>query len=207
MLQTMSMKRLATKRYKLLGFTGAFADSFGQPQAGSRWLILGKPKQGKTELCIQLFKYMIQFGKAAYYSREQGDSRSLQMAAIRNELDKLPKTKAILLHGGTYEELVVFLAKSKTIKTVVIDSIDYLALTVEQVKYLDDTFKDKTLIFISWSQGKNPKTAAGKALLYIVSIIMDVENYVASPRSRYGGDAPYIIWHDRAKQHHPFLNI
>lgn len=198
---------LANKKYKTLDFTGEFADSFGKPERGSVWLVTGNSGEGKTEFCIQLLKYIKRFGKATYYSKEQGSSSSIQQSILRNALNDVKRKECDFVYGGMFNDLVAYLNGKKTIKTIIIDSIDYLTLTVEQITYLIESFKGITMIFIAWAKGKKPKSAAAQALEYMADVKVFVNMYVAFPRSRYGGNLPYIIWEQRAKQHHPFLNL
>lgn len=207
MLKVISLKMLANKRYKTLAFTGEFSDSFGQPERGSIWLVAGNSGEGKTEFCMQLLSYIKQFGKAAYYSKEQGSSSSIQQSVKRNGLGHVRRKECDFAFGGMFDDLVNYLKTKRNIKTIIIDSIDYLMLTIEQIRYLIETFKGITMIFIAWAKGSKPKSAAAQALEYMADVKVFVKMYVAFPRSRYGGNLPYVIWKERAKQYHPFLNI
>lgn len=207
MLKITAPKMISKKRYKLYDFTGAFEASFGKPERGKVWLVSGNSGNGKTEMCMQLLAYMKQFGKCAYYSKEQGDSSSMKEAIIRNGLQHVSRKEVDFLHGGGFEDLVAYLKRKKGLATLFIDSIDYLKISIEQIRYLIDNFKKITIIFIAWAKGTRPKSMAARDLEYMADVKVFVNMYVAEVRSRFGGNQPYIIWREGAAKHHAFLNI
>jgi len=207
MIKAISPSRLSKSKFKEFDFTGAFLDSFGKPEMKSRWLIYGYSGEGKTELSMQLFKYFTQFGKAVFYSKEQGYSSSLRECVVRNCIGDLHAKTAKIIVGGAFADLVSFLKKNKSVATVIIDSVDYLELTIEQYKLLIETFPKKAFVFVAWKDGNRPKNAAARAMEYMVDIKIEVKHFVAFPRSRYGGNLPFVIWEEGAKKHHAFLNI
>lgn len=200
---TLKMAAFCRKKYKVLPFEGYFADSFGQPERGSRWIIYGASGNGKTEFAVQLAKYFTNFGKVLYVSREQGDSSSLQLCFNRN---KLVGNKRLLL-GIDYEinDIIAYLKEPRAAEFVIVDSIDYLKMTDADYKRLIEEHPRKTFVFISWQQGSKPKSAYARAIEYMVDIKITVKNFVAEPRSRFGGNADFIIWREGAKKHYKHL--
>lgn len=198
------MAAFCRKKYKLLPFTGRFADSFGQPERGSRWLIYGPSGSGKTEFAVQLSKYFTNFGKVLYVSREQGDSSSLQLCFKRNKLER--NTRIAL--GVDYDVTTLCAELDKTrnaYEFIIIDSLDYLLMTAEDYKHLNERYPAKTFVFISWMQGSRPKSAYARAIEYMVDVKITTKNYVAEPRCRYGGNEDFIIW-DKAQRYSKILN-
>lgn len=204
-MQTISLHKLKNKKYKIFDFKGEWKDSFGQPEISSRWLIYGHSGSGKTEFAVQLSNYMSQYGKVLYYSKEQSDKNSIAKCFDRN--DMFGNKKVSLAIDGGFDDLIKKLNKRNYYKTIVIDSIDYLQLTTDQYKELD-RYKTKCFIFVSWQEGKRPKSSAGKAIEYMVDVKIHVDAYVAKVRSRYEGNLPFVIWEDGAKRSkkHAFLN-
>jgi hypothetical protein len=180
---------------------------FGQPNQGSKWLVFGKGKEGKTEFCMHLFKYIKKFGKACYYSKEQGDSLSMQDAVNRNEISKIKKSEGSFVYGGGFDDLLNFLEKKRGLKTLFIDSVDYLKLTTDQVELLCEKYKKLTIVFIAWADGKEPKKGVAKDLFFMVDIIAHVRKFVAFSTGRFSGNGHYVIYEQEAKKHHAFLNI
>ena len=205
-MKTISLKALNKRKYKTFDFKGAWRDSLGCPEVGARCIIYGHSGAGKTDFAVQLTKYMSSFGRVLYFSKEQADKNSISLCFQRHEL--MDNKKVSLAIDGSFDDLIAKLSKKNHYKTIVVDSIDYLQMTTEQYKQLDK-IKNKFIIFISWQEGRKPKSSAGKAIEYMVDIKIQVDSYVAFVRSRYEGNAPFIIWEKGAKDSlkHAFLNI
>ncbi|MGL4346476.1 MAG: ATP-binding protein [Chitinophagaceae bacterium] len=204
--KTIGTGKFLRKKFFEYEFEGKWKASFGMPEKGSRWLIYGDSGSGKTEFAVQLAKYMTRFGKVFFLSREQGDSSSLQQCWKRNNMREV-KSKIVLGVGYNMQELIVHLQAKRKIETVIIDSIDYMDMTAEEYKQLSEICNRKNIILVSWKEGKRPKSAAGRAIEYMVSVKIEVRDFVAFPRSRYGGNQPYIIWLEKAKDYHAFANV
>ena len=204
MTKTITAAKFLRKKYKRIALGGAFAASFGQPERGASWLVYGESGSGKTEFMVQLAKEMAHHGRVLYVSSEQGDSSSLQMVFKRNEI---AATRRITLGVDyTINTLHDTLNAKRPPATVIIDSIDYLEMTKNDYKTLIKAFPNINIILVSWAYNGKPKTSKAKDIEYMVDVKVEVRKYVAHPRSRFGGNAPYIIWAERAKQLNPFLN-
>ncbi len=203
--QILKTNKFLKKQYSKLDFSGIWKDSFGLPERNSRWLIFGKSGEGKTEFSVQLAKYLSAFGKVLYVSREQGDSSSLQQCFARNGMQEVGN-QVLLGIDMDFKALLSVLKKRTKHAAIIIDSIDYMRLTADEYKLLDQVCKKTTLIFVSWSDNKRPKSSAGKDIEYMCDVKIYVDRYVVLPRSRYGGNAPYIIWEEGAKKHHGWMN-
>jgi hypothetical protein len=107
----------------------------------------------------------------------------------------------------TFLDVLECLKKPRSPEVVVLDSLDYLKFSADDYRLLDSLFPKKCFIIVAWSEGKKPKSQVGRDIEYMVDVKIRVKNYVAEPRSRYGGNIPYIIWPERAKLHYPELVI
>lgn len=204
MAKQVSMRKLDRKKFKLFEFTGDWLASFGKPEKGSHILIYGESGHGKTEFCAKLAKYMSTFAKVLYVSAEQGESSSLQGCFRRNGLTGI--RKIALAVDYTFNDLVDECDRKGSAEIIVLDSIDYINMTLEQQKLLKEEYPTKTFVFVSWADGKKPMSKAGVKIEFRADVKIRVENFVAFVRSRYGGNEPYIIWLDKAKGKHSFLN-
>jgi ATPase family associated with various cellular activities (AAA) len=196
--------KFAKRTYKEIGFEGVWADAFGKPEWRSRLLIYGNSGNGKTELACQLANYMIGFGKVLYFSAEQGDSKSLQMAFERNNL--LHNKNITLAYEIAFKDVLNAVKKRSKPSVIIVDSLDYIAMTKAEYIQLNALAKNTMLVFVAWAKGNKPKSQSAKDIEYMVDIKVTVINYVAFGRSRYGGNTPYIINDERAKPHHAFMN-
>src|SRR5690606_25594424 len=59
--------------------------------------------------------------------------------------------------------------------------------------------KKKIILYVSWSEGKVPQGAAAKAVEYYANIKLRVDRLIVFPKSRYGGNMPFVIWEQGAK--------
>lgn len=174
-------------------FEGRWLESFGEVEQNFRMLIHGDSGNGKTEFVVQFAKYLTQFGKVYLNSFEQGMSKSLKEAFVRQNMHEV-QGKLILGDQDTYEELYRRMGSRNSPKFCIIDSLDYMQLSAEQYKQLVDRYSHKSFIIISWSAGRNPKTQAAKDIEYMADIKVRVYEYQAYPRSRFGGNKPFVIW-------------
>lgn len=199
----LSMRSFLAKKYNQIHLGEPFSRSFGEVEIGSRWLIYGESGNGKTELCVQLAKEISRHGKVLYVSREQGDSSSLQFCFHRNKMEE-QHGKVRLVKDVSYTEMCRIIEKSRA-KAVIIDSIDYMGITKDQYKELSEKYRKTLIVMVSWAEGKKPISAAAKAIEYMVDVKIRVQGFAAFPRSRYGGNEPYLIWKKKAEENFPFL--
>ncbi len=202
--KTLSMAAFIAKKYTKIEFVSEdFKRAFGEVEVGSRWLVYGESGNGKTEFCVQLAKELSYFGKVVYVSKEQSDKSSLQGCFIRNHMGER-NGSITLLKDVTFEEMCEIVNR-RSIKVVIIDSLDYLKLNAAQYTDMHERFPKKLLVFVAWAEGKKPKTSLAKDVEYMADVKVRVNGFVAFPRSRYGGNEPYVIWKQKAHEIHPFL--
>lgn len=208
-----SIANLKNKTFQKYDFDGVWKDSFGLPPKDAQWLIYGESGNGKTEFCVQLAHYYTNFGKVAYISLEQGISATIQEPFLRYDFSnkecfdiKLFERKNRTM--STYEEVKAFVKKT-TYKIIIIDSLNYMKVNAAQFIELSEIAKKRkrTLVNVAWGKGERPSTSAGESIEFMVDQKIYVENYaVPKPKSRCGGKLPFVIWEEKAKEYHPFLN-
>jgi hypothetical protein len=191
--RAIGVKELLKKEFITYEFEGEWLESFGEVERNFRMLIYGASGNGKTEFVVQLAKYLATFGRVYFNSFEQGVSKSLQAAFRRNKMQHV-NGKLVLGDKETFEEMTERLARRNSPKFCIIDSLDYMRLSVEQYRQLVADFPTKAFIIVCWATGRNPKTQAAKDIEYMADIKVRVLEYKAFPRSRFGGNKPYVIW-------------
>lgn len=184
---------LLGRNFSTYEFEGKWKDSFGEVEQNFRMLIHGESGNGKTEFVVQFAKYLTQFGKVYLNSFEQGMSKSLQAAFLRQNMQEV-QGKLILGDQDSFEELYRRMGSRNSPKFCIIDSLDYMDLSAEQYKQLVDKYPHKSFIIISWSAGRQPKTQAAKDIKYMTDIKVRVYEYKAYVQSRFGGGRPFVIW-------------
>ena len=181
-------------------FEGNWNRSFGEPERTGVWLIWGDSGNGKTDLAIQVAKYLTQFGRVAYDTLEEGPRKSFQLALKRNNMLTVSSRFIILTEG--IDDLKRRLRKRKSPDIVIVDSFQYCGLSKPEYKSLKAEFPNKLFIFISHAEGKQPEGRAAKFAKYDADVKVYVEGYKAFVKSRFGGGDPFVIWDEGAAEYH-----
>ena len=202
MARAYSNANIRNARFKTADFDGAWLASIGMPVLRGTWLIYGGSGSGKTSFCLQLAKYLSQFGRVLYNSLEQGLSPTMQAAWIAGGMDEAGRRVKLLDREG-YDELFERLGKRQSPEIVIIDSINYLrGLRLCDYQLLSQRYRKKLFVVVAHEKGGEPKGALAQAIRYDADVKIRVEGYRAMVTSRYatgevGGD-DYIIWEDGA---------
>ena len=198
-----NVKSLLSKKFEILPFTGVWEESFGKPCKQFSMIIIGESGSGKTELAIQLSKYLTNFGKVAYNSIEQGFSHTLQMAMERNNMEQVAN-KFLILDKEQLPALAKRLRKQRSPDFIVIDSLQYLRTNKkEYFDFKSEFYHKKSFIFISHQDGRDPKGALAKDVWYDVDIQVPVEGFKGFPKKRLnGGGKPFVIHPERSAAYH-----
>jgi len=181
------------KSFDTYDFEGEWFESLGAPEKNFLMIIYGDSGNGKTEFAIKLTKYLASFTRVLYCSYEQGISKSLQDAILRNEMDEV-NGQVLFTSGEPLSDLIARLKRKQSPRICIIDSLDYMRLTTDQFKLLRKLFPRKSFIIISWSSNDKPKSQYAKDIEYMCDIKTLVKNFNAYSRSRFGGNKPFVIW-------------
>jgi len=203
--QTQQMK------HKFLGFDGKFLATFGNVPKSFQCIIYGKSGQGKTEMCIQLAKYLTTFGDVLWLSYEQGHGADIQQAINRNKMEEVSgrffvadpmqnrKRNSTLL-----DDLVDYLNKRNSPDFIFIDSLDYTKFTFEDYRLLKETFKNKAFIWIGHGHGRGHRKQIGEDIEFDGHIGIWVDKYIGHViKNRFSAFEPYIVYEERAKLLNP----
>ena len=192
-MKTIGVSNFIAKKFDIFPFEGEWKESFGEPEKNFQMIIYGDPGNGKTEFSVKFAKYLAGFRKVLYCSYEQGISKSLQDAIIRNNMEEVAG-KIMFLSGGSVIELSDYIKKTSP-AIIFIDSLDYMRLTTEQYKTLTKNHPRKAFVIVTWSRNESPKSQYAKDIEYMCDIKSYVENFrITKPRSRFGGNKEFVIW-------------
>ncbi len=195
MARALGVTEFLQKKFDEFAFDGQWEEAMGKPEKNFKMIIYGKPKNGKTEFCIQFAKYMTQFGKVLYNSFEQGHSKSLQDAFRRQQMQEV-KGRIIVTHKEKYADMFARLKKKKSPQIIFIDSLQYIKLNGDQWKELIEAFPRKVFIVISHANGDEPKGEGAITIQYDVDISVLVKGFAAHCQGRFGGGSEIIIWEE-----------
>jgi hypothetical protein len=187
-------------RPKLLPFEGKWRNSFGTPEQRGSILIYGMPKNGKTDLAMQLAVYLTRFGRVAYNSVEEGVSAGIREAIRRNRVCEVAK-RFHLLDRETIGQLTARLKRKQSADFIFIDSVQRIGMTTREYEVLKDTFPNKLFILISHvDDAKNPDGKTAKNIKRYSDAFAFVDGFVARPVCRIDGGEPFVIWPEKAAE-------
>lgn len=203
------LRQLAQKTYSdVPNLPEAFTRSFGDIEDAFDCIIYGNSGNGKTNFTVAVIKDLMQalHQKCIYISFEEGHTKTLQKTMIQRHdmLNQVGNLLEIMDHT-TYDDLVKRMAKRKSAKIWVIDSLQASHLTEQQCANLKQRFvmsrKKKIIIYISWAEGKKPKGSVAQAVEYYAHVKVRVEGLIAFFKSRFGGNRNYVVWEEGAKRY------
>ena len=199
----MGLKQLLAKKYKELpNLPEKITNSFGELTQQILMIIYGASGNGKSRLVMEMIKPLMEHGNVLYWGLEEGHRKTMQKNAKETLNPDDHSGKIIFFdHTLTLEGLREILKKKKSPWLVVMDSLQYARMTIEEYKRLKEDFPNKGFIFISHNSGKKPMGKLAVDIEFDVDIKVRVEGYIAFVKSRYGGNKPYVIWEEGARKY------
>lgn len=192
-MRAVGVKEFLARKFVTFDFDGQWEASFGKPERNFSMLVYGASGNGKTDFCVKLAKYCAGFGRVYYNSFEEGVSKTLQNALKRNNMQEVAG-KVVFGDRESYGDMMKRLGKRNSPHFIFIDSRDYMELTHGQYKKMRDQFPRKSFVVISWSKNGKPYGEHAKKIQYMVDIKVNVRQFKAYPRCRFGGNEPFVIW-------------
>lgn len=205
--KTIGLKQLAQKKYVLVeGLPPEWQHSIGNIPESFDAIMYGESGNGKTNCAVMFLKALLKAipkAKAEYVSYEEGHGKSVQdlMITRHNMLEEVGNRLGIT-EALAFDKLMARISRRQSAKIWVIDSVQAANIKYSDYQLLKNKFinhkKKKILLFISWADGIKPQGAAAKAIEYDVDVKMRIDRLVMFPKSRHGGNKPFIIHHDLA---------
>ena len=171
----LNAKELSQVQFKTIPFKGVWAEFIGQPEFGFSLSIYGQPGQGKSTFAIILAKYLSEnHGKILLNSSEEKHSKTLQEKLIRlnaaNELILISTNSTI---SGLREQM-----KNYPSPFVIIDSIDHMKATPEDIENLKKESKGVSFILIH-QVTKDGKQRGSNEFAHNSDMLIRIENGAA----------------------------
>jgi hypothetical protein len=136
--QIMSSVDFAKMKFHSLGFTGKWHELMGDPTGGFTAMVFGRPKFGKSYLCVEFAGYLARnHGKTLYVAKEEKLDATLQMKLT----DKNVAHPNLMVSDFLPEDLSPY-------KFIFLDSVNKLRLSPEDLEHLRSNHRDKSFIFI-----------------------------------------------------------
>lgn len=192
-------------KHDYLPFEGEWLDLVGRPEMGSNWLIWGVSGSGKSRFSLDLAKYYTGFGKVLYNPMETGNSGAFQQAYNAVNFDAV--RKKIQISDRESMEIIRKRLHMKGGADIFIgDSLPYTRWRrFEQYYEFCEEFADRTIIFLTHADGKEPKGKLSQDARFHADIKIRVEGCKAFALSRYMEDGvdsiPMVTYEKKAREY------
>ncbi len=134
----MNSMDFATMQFETIGLKGKWYDLIGDPSSNFTAMVFGKPKMGKSYLCIDFAGYLARnHGKVLYVAKEEGLDMTLQKKL--NDKD--------VAHPNLYVASVLP-ENLSPYDFIFLDSVNRLGLSPEDLNQLKASNTSKSFIFI-----------------------------------------------------------
>lgn len=185
MARTLSAKQVLTIKFDTIRLGGGWDECVGEIETTGIWFIWGNSGNGKTSAVVSLCKELSAFGKVLYNSREEGVSLTMQNTLRRYGMGELGSR--FQLANMSLQELDEKISQQRSPKFVVLDSFQFMGLTYKDFRAFCEKHKNKMLIFVSRTRGRQPEGRAAISAMYDASCKIWVEGYKAFSKGRFVG--------------------
>lgn len=200
MARTLSAKQVLTIKFDTIRLGGGWDECVGEIETTGVWFIWGNSGNGKTSAVVSLCKELSAFGKVLYNSREEGVSLTMQNTLRRYGMGELGSR--FQLANMSLPELDEKISQQRSPKFVVLDSFQFMGLTYKDFRAFCERHKNKMLIFVSRTRGRQPEGRAAISAMYDASCKIWVEGYKAFSKGRFvGTTGEMTIWDEGAKKY------
>jgi nucleoside-triphosphatase THEP1 len=173
-------------------------------QIPDRWTMYvdGHPGNGKTEYILQLSKMLaMHVGKVRLNNVEQGKHKQIQLSVKRNNFSEIPAGKFAYDNIRDFNKYCERIKRPNSGKIQIIDSISYWPLSLKEVQFLLENFKNKCFVFVGYEK----HYSANEPIIHHCDIKVRVSNFVAKSSGRFQGNEPYVIWDKKTPVVQPSL--
>ena len=178
----MNSMDFANMQFKTLGIKGKWLQLIGDPSTNFTIMVFGKPKMGKSYLCIDFAGYLARnHGKVLYIAREEGLDKTLQDKLN----DKDVKHPNLYVASVLPESLAFY-------DFIFLDSVNKLGLAPEDLNRLKAMYPEKAFIYI-FQTTKEGKFRGANTFQHDVDSVIEVPEKgraVQYGRFNQGGEIP-----------------
>jgi predicted transcriptional regulator len=176
----MSSMDFADMKFNSIGFEGKWRDLMGDPAPGFTAMVFGKPKTGKSYLCVEFAGYLARnHGKVLYVAREEGLDATLQIKLNDKNVKHPNLFVSDFLPEGLSEYDFIFL-----------DSVNKLGLSSSDLDMLRKKNPGKSFIFI-FQTTKDGNFRGKNEFQHDVDVVIEVAEKgkaIQSGRYNQGGE-------------------
>jgi predicted ATP-dependent serine protease len=159
----MNSMDFANIRFKTLGFKGKWRDLIGDPSSNFTAMVFGKPKFGKSTLCVDFAGYLARnHGKVLYVAKEEGLDRTLQDKLN----DKNVKHPNLDVASVLPESLTAY-------DFIFLDSVNRLGLSPEDLRRLKAFYPTNSFIYV-FQTTKQGNFRGANSFQHDVDVVIEV---------------------------------
>ena len=159
----MNSMDFANMEFDTIGLQGKWLNLIGDPSSNFTAMVFGKPKMGKSYLCIDFAGYLARnHGKVLYVAREEGLDYTLQMKLNDTNVKHPNLFVASVLPENLSNYDFIFL-----------DSVNKLGLTPDALNRLKSANPTKSFIFI-FQATKAGSFRGDNAFQHDVDVVIEV---------------------------------
>lgn len=161
--QVMNSMDFAHLEFDTLGFSGKWLELIGDPSSNFTAMVFGKPKMGKSYLCVDFAGYLARHhGKVLYVAKEEGLDMTLQKKLNDKNVAHPNLFVSSILPGSLTAYDFIFL-----------DSVNRLGLQPEDLNRLKAQNPSKSFVFIFQST-KNGNFRGTNSFQHDVDVVIEV---------------------------------
>lgn len=153
----------ANLHFNSIGFSGKWLNLIGDPSPGFTAMVFGRPKMGKSYLCVDFAGYLARnHGKVLYVANEEKLDATLQMKL--NDTDV--KHENLFVSDYLPEDLSKY-------QFIILDSVNKLGLSPKDLENLKKNNPGKSFIFI-FQTTKDGKFKGANSYQHDVDVVIEV---------------------------------
>jgi hypothetical protein len=159
----MSSVDFADLEFDTIGLRGKWYHLIGDPSPNFKGMVSGKPKLGKSTLCIEFAGYLARnHGKVLYAAKEEGLDYTLQQKLNHKDVAHPNLDVASILPDNLTPYNFIFL-----------DSVTRMGLKPEDLTRLEQTYPDKAFVYIHQTT-KDGRFRGANSFQHNVDVVIDV---------------------------------
>ncbi len=176
----------ANLHFNSIGFSGKWLNLIGDPSPGFTAMVFGRPKMGKSYLCVDLAGYLARnHGMVLYVANEEKLDATLQMKLN----DKDVKHENLFVSDYLPEDLSKY-------QFIILDSVNKLGLSPQDLEKLKRNNPGKSFIFI-FQTTKDGKFKGANSYQHDVDVVIEVpERGKATQFGRFNQGGEMSIFED-----------
>jgi len=180
----------ANLHFNSIGFTGKWLNLIGDPSPGFTAMVFGRPKMGKSYLCVDFAGYLARnHGTVLYVANEEKLDATLQMKLN----DKDVKHENLFVSDYLPEDLSKY-------QFIILDSVNKLGLSPQDLENLKRKNPGKSFIFI-FQTTKDGKFKGANSYQHDVDVVIEVpERGRATQFGRFNQGGEMSIFDDAPQE-------